>query len=699
MIEVLREPDENNRLDESGIAERSLPKIEGSSAGTLLAITDQIVAGALLPELFDQVTPLVRQLTNCRLVEFSLCNAEHNCVASYFWGGQRETRVWDPSSQAELTPAGWVWKRQEALQIPQLAREDRFADSLKELQERGLGSYTAVPMSSTRRRFGVLAIGRNEEGPVDSEALLLLHRAARLVALAVENHDVHDEWQHQKNRLQTLLEIGRELNSTLDFDQLLTIVFAKMRETTNYDYARLALLEEQSQTLRIRTFESSQNAPSSWARMPLTGAICECVMESRKIAFLDSPEMSGFSRSSIEDLKKAGIRSLCCVPLLRGSHALGTLLLGGKRERAFSGEDGDYLQQVAMQIAPAIHNANILREVAQAKDRLAQEKRYLENEVHPEGTEKIVGSSLLLKQVLAKAAIVARTDATVLVTGETGTGKERIARSIHAMSSRRDRNFIKLNCAAIPTGLLESELFGHEKGAFTGAVSQKVGRLELADHGTLLLDEVGEISLELQPKLLRVLQDQEFERLGGTKTIKVDVRLIAASNRDLAKAVEEGEFRADLFYRLNVFPLHMPALRERREDIPLLIQHFVGKCATRLNKQITLIPDEAVEAMMHWSWPGNIRELANFIERSVILTEDERLRPPLGELNEGRPTSSPSPELTLIERERAHIIEVLKQTCGVLSGARGAAQRLGLKRTTLQNKMQRLRITRTEYIE
>ena len=276
-------------------------------------------------------------------------------------------------------------------------------------------------------------------------------------------------------------------------------------------------------------------------------------------------------------------------------------------------------------------------------------------------------------------------------------GKERVARMIHSMSRRKDRSFIKVNCAAIPTGLLESELFGHEKGAFTGAISQ-LGRLELADKGTLLLDEVGEIPLELQPKLLRVLQDHEFERLGGTKTIRVDVRLIAATNRDMLRAVEGKEFRSDLFYRLHVFPLHLPALRERREDIPLLIDHFVEKCAVRLHKQIDIIPDEAIEAMMHWSWPGNIRELENFIERSMILSEGNRLSPPLGELREEISRQPSDSDGTLRDKEREYIVEILRQTRGTLSGPAGAAARLGLKRTTLQYKMQRLGIARTDYL-
>jgi formate hydrogenlyase transcriptional activator len=299
---------------------------------------------------------------------------------------------------------------------------------------------------------------------------------------------------------------------------------------------------------------------------------------------------------------------------------------------------------------------------------------------------------------LDHVAIVADTDSTVLITGETGTGKERIARMIHNISGRKDRSFIKVNCAAIPTGLLESELFGHEKGAFTGAVSQKLGRLELADKGTLLLDEVGEIPLELQPKLLRVLQDQEFERLGGTKTIRVDVRLIAATNRDLLRAVEEKEFRSDLFYRLHVFPLHIPTLRDRREDIPMLVRHFVDRCAARLHKRIDVIPEGTIEAMMNWSWPGNIRELENFIERSVILAEGNRLNPPLGELSQEILRQPSGSDITLRDREREHIIEILRQTRGALSGPSGAAARLGLKRTTLQYKMQKLGISRTDYL-
>jgi formate hydrogenlyase transcriptional activator len=350
----------------------------------------------------------------------------------------------------------------------------------------------------------------------------------------------------------------------------------------------------------------------------------------------------------------------------------------------------------------ALENHRAAAEIEALKQRLAGEKKYLEGEIHSEGIfEEIIGDSPALKQVLNQAATVAPSDATVLILGETGTGKELIARAIHRLSGRKHAPFIKLNCAAIPTGLLESELFGHERGAFTGAISQKVGRMELADGGTLFLDEVGEIPLELQPKLLRVLQDHEFERLGSNHTIKVNLRLIAATNRDLAKGMAQHEFRADLFYRLSVFPIRVPPLRERQEDIPLLVRYFVHKFAARMERHIETIPKETMKMLAAWPWPGNIRELENLMERSVILSDGNALRVPLTEMRtEGwLPISGPDPseDQSLDSAEREHILRVLRETGGILSGPDGAARRLGLKRTTLQSKMQRLKITRAEY--
>jgi len=391
-----------------------------------------------------------------------------------------------------------------------------------------------------------------------------------------------------------------------------------------------------------------------------------------------------------------GIQSLCCIPLTTRKGELGTLNLASREAHAFRPLDIGFLEQVAAQVAVALDNARSYREIAQLTEKLASEKLYLEEEIRSElNFEEIVGESPALKKILAQARTVAPSDATVLILGNTGTGKELIARAIHRMSSRKDRVFVKLNCAAIPTGLLESELFGHEKGAFTGAISQKVGRLELADKGSLFLDEVGDIPLELQPKLLRVLQDQEFERLRSTRTIKVNIRLIAATNRDLAQAVAEKEFRSDLYYRLNVFPIRMPALNERKTDIPSLVRHFVQKFARRMNKQIEIIPTATMNALISWDWPGNVRELENLMERSVILTEGRVLNAPLAELRTGQ--EGLDSDGTLESLERQYIVRVLRETSGIIAGPRGAAVRLGMKRTTLQSRILKMGISRQEY--
>ncbi len=336
-----------------------------------------------------------------------------------------------------------------------------------------------------------------------------------------------------------------------------------------------------------------------------------------------------------------------------------------------------------------------IRKSHQLRDKLAKEKLYLEEEIQTEyNFEEIVGDSRALKLVLKEVQTVAATDSTVLILGETGSGKELVARALHNRSHRRERTFVKLNCAAIPTGLLESELFGHEKGAFTGAIATKIGRFELADRGTIFLDEVGEIPLELQVKLLRVLQEQEFERLGSTRTIHVNVRVIAATNRDLGRMVEEQEFRSDLYYRLKVFPITAPPLRERTEDIPLLVRHFAQKFAQRMKKRIETIPSEAMKALQAYHWPGNVRELENFIERAVILTQGPDLFVSLAELQPRPSHTTNSGTTTLEQAEREHILKALRESEWIIGGPAGAAARLGMKRTTLQSKMQKLNISR-----
>jgi transcriptional regulator with GAF, ATPase, and Fis domain len=374
--------------------------------------------------------------------------------------------------------------------------------------------------------------------------------------------------------------------------------------------------------------------------------------------------------------------------------------VASRQENAFTERDAEKLVQVAGHVSMAVNNALAFRQIADLRDRLNQEKKYLEEEINLENRfDEIVGESSGLRSVLRHIETVAPTDATVLIQGETGTGKELLARAIHRLSPRSERTFIKLNCAAIPAGLLESELFGHEKGAFTGAIARKIGRLELADQGTLFLDEVGEMPLDLQPKLLRALQEREIERLGGTRPISVNVRLIAATNRDLAKMVAEKQFRSDLFYRLKVFPVFAPPLRERAADIPVLVRHFVARHSRRMGKTIETIPAEAMEALASWKWPGNIRELENFLERAVILSRGPVLHVPLAELEdpdqEEDAESSANPTLQAAERD--HILRALRDAKGMVGGPAGAAAKLGLKRTTLNSKIKKLGIAREEY--
>jgi formate hydrogenlyase transcriptional activator len=690
-----------NEVPEHDSDQGTTARVSGHGYMTLLEVAHLIVHAKGLPELFHELSPRVQKVTGCEFVSFSLHDSSRNCMLTRYW--LKDRKIEEPRAFAvEDCFSGWAWQHQEAMTIPDVDHEQRFAASVECLRQHGVRSFSVLPMSTPQRRYGALGLGRSEPTVLATQDVEFLRGVAEMVALAVENQETRRAWEAQQQRLQSVVAISQELRSSLEQERLIPIVFANLRRIIHYDYAFLGLLEEGNRFLRVHAVDG---IPGPRLRiggrlMELAEAASAQAIEGRKITFFSGEDLDKLGTPVAKELRREGIQSICNVPLLSGSQVLGSLDFGTRRRDAFHLEDAEYLQQVGDQIAAALDNARAYREIAQLKDRLAQEKRYLESQIQSEteGAE-IVGNSPALKSVLGRASMVADTDSTVLITGETGTGKEQIARVIHNMSRRKERNFIKLNCAAIPTGLLESELFGHEKGAFTGAVSQKIGRLELADKGTLFLDEIGEVPLELQPKLLRVLQDYEFERLGGTRTIKVDTRLIAATNRDLPRAVEEKQFRSDLFYRLHVFPLRLPALRERREDIPLLVRYFVDRCALRMGKKIEFIPDEAIEVMLKWTWPGNIRELENFIERSVILSEGNRLRPPLAELQLETSRLEEGADDTLRNRERDHIITILRQTRGLLSGPGGAAARLGMKRTTLQYRMQKLGISRMDYLE
>ena len=499
--------------------------------------------------------------------------------------------------------------------------------------------------------------------------------------------------EDERARLRTLLEVTQTLASNLDFQKLFNAIAHTVSRIVPHEFAGVSLYDPERNGMQVWVLASphTQNLLTPGEIIPRDQSLAWHAFRHKQARTFSREDLLKMNSRFAGHVLEAGIQTVHCIPLRTSNGVLGVLKVGSARENAFSEADQELLDQVAI----ALDNARAYREIAELKDKLTEEKLYLEDEIRSEfGFEEIIGDSPSLKRVLSQAKVVADSDATVLILGETGTGKELIARAIHRMSRRRGNSFIKLNCAAIPTGLLESELFGHEKGAFTGAISQKVGRLELADKGTIFLDEVGDIPLKLQPKLLRVLQDQEFERLGSTRTVRVNVRLIAATNRDLASSVAERQFRSDLYYRLRVFPIHMPPLRERRKDIPQLVRYFVQKFARRQNKQIETITSETMNALMNWDWPGNVRELENLLERSVILTQGTVLRPPLAELQHADVTSH---DATLEAAEREHIGRILRETRGIISGANGAAAKLGLKRTTLQSKMQKLGISREQY--
>jgi formate hydrogenlyase transcriptional activator len=505
----------------------------------------------------------------------------------------------------------------------------------------------------------------------------------------------------ETNRLEALTEINTLLSSNWDVPQVFPAVSARIRRVLRQEMAGFVGYNAETNEFvqHALDFPLSKGFIAQSPLSAIDSPVQQALNRATSLIF-SRKELETFQSSMARSLMAEGVQSLCCVPMMRPKGPLGVLVLGSTRPDAFQTDDLNLLTQVANQLALALENHLAASEIKVLRERLSEERKYLEGEIEYEGHfAEIVGNSSALRQVLQQVITVANSSATVLILGETGTGKELVARATHRLGRQKDGPFTKLNCAAIPTGLLESELFGHEKGAFTGAISQKIGRLELAEGGTLFLDEVGEIPLELQPKLLRVLQDQEFERLGSNRTIKVNVRLVAATNRNLAERIAQNQFRSDLYYRLSVFPIVLPPLRERKEDIPLLVRHFVRQFAGRIDRHIESIPHATMDALQAWPWPGNVRELENLMERSVILSQGEVLRVPLWELRAQTSLPEPVHDQSLDSAERQHILRVLRETKGKISGPGGAATRLGLKRTTLQSKMDRLKIKRQDYID
>ena len=601
------------------------------------------------------------------------------------------------------TPSGVVWETQQPFVLNDTEEETRFPSLLQILRENGVRSTCSVPLTTAQRRLGVLSFGRRTLHQYGEGEVEFLQQVARQVAVAVDNalnFERAQAYQRQlaqeRDRLRVLLEVNNAVVSKLDLRELLNAISASLRRVIHHEYTSLALYEEDKNEMRVLAldFPEGKGLIREEMAVQLKGSISGAAFRSRQPLLLDSVAMDGFDSPTSRLLRDEGVRSVVCMPLLTHDRALGTLSLASLRDAAFDQGDVDLLTQVAGQVAIAVENALAFHEIDKLKNKLAQEKLYLEDEIRSEMSfDEIVGESPTLRSVLKQVETVAPTDSTVLIQGETGTGKELIARAIHNLSPRREHTFVKVNCAAIPAGLLESELFGHERGAFTGAIAQRLGRFELANGGTIFLDEVGDIPLELQPKLLRVLQEQAFERLGSTRTISVDVRLVAATNRDLAEMVAARTFRNDLYYRLHVFPLVMPPLRERQEDIPALVRYFVQKYARRMNREVETIPTETLDTLVHYAWPGNIRELENLIERAVIVSPGPILRVPLSDMKlPSEPVGSDN--VTLVAAEREHILKALQATNWVLAGPRGAAARLGMKRTTLQSRMRKLGVVR-----
>jgi formate hydrogenlyase transcriptional activator len=615
------------------------------------------------------------------------------------------------------SPGGLVWKTQEPLVVEDVAVETRFPKLTPLLLENGVGSFCGVPLTTALRRLGAMGFGSMQKRVYDGAEVNFMQHVAKQVAVAVDNV-LHDEiaqaaqrqLTRERDRMQLLLEVNNAVVTHLDLDDLFPAVSACLRKVIQHDGSSLVLVDEAARRFRVHVLQFASNRSFIEEGQIESDCCPKCpsgvAITSRKPAVFAEKDLKDLCPESplAQRLLADGVKVFCSAPLLSHERALGALNVGRNRPDMFSAEDVELLGEVAKQVAIAVENAQAYRELSELKDRLAKENLYLEEEVRTDHNfGEIVGDSAALRRVLKEVETVAPTGSTVLIRGETGTGKELIARALHDLSPRRERTFVKLNCAAIPTGLLESELFGHEKGAFTGAITQKIGRFELAHQGTLFLDEVGDIPLELQPKLLRALQEQEFERLGSARTMRVDVRLVAATNRDLARMVADGEFRSDLYYRLNVFPVVLPPLRERQGDIPTLARHFTQRFARRMGRRIETIPTPIMDALAAYPWPGNIREMQNVIERAVILSPGPALQMNLSELRAApveiavvsQNGGAPRP-VTLDDAEREHILGALREARWVLGGPNGAAARLAMKRTTLQSKMKKLGIARPQ---
>jgi formate hydrogenlyase transcriptional activator len=709
MEKAVHSPAEASSWDGPGKDESGL-----FSTGSVLKLQKLIFAGSPLSEVLTHIAQLVESQARGMFCTIWLPDEDGkqlHCAAAPSLPGF-SAHVGTMVVCAKGASCGTAVYRREPVYVTDILTDPLWDNYRDRLLPYGIHSVWSRPLfSSEGKALGTFSINYREPRSPSLSDMHLIEDASDITGIAIERHMNEEALRRERDRLRLLLEITNSMTSKLDLRHLVDVLSTNLLSVTQCDFCALLLPDEDSEQLRITILynRESRGAISDGARIPVRGALCGKAFRTGKTQYFrnlervrDDPESYGsdVGRCFMERTIAEGLISGCDLPLIGRSGVVGVLAAIKRSENAFSENDIRFLEQVAGQVAIAVENAVSYETAITDRDHETKQRCYLEEEIRGQLGE-IVGESHALKTALSLVSVVAPTDSSVLVSGETGTGKELIARAIHKLSRRSQKAFVKLNCAAIPLGLLESELFGHEKGAFTGAIAQKTGRFELADKGTLFLDEVGDIPPELQAKLLRVLQEQEFERLGSNRTHKVDVRLIAATHRDLPAMVKQGTFREDLYYRLKVFPIHVPALRQRTEDIPKLVWHFTGLYGRRMNKKIDQIPTETMDVLVRYSWPGNVRELQNFIERAVILSPQSVLRAPTSELepfHSERQFNAPTSGLAQVERD--HILRVLEASDWVIGGRNGAAERLGMKRTSLVYRMKKLHISRpTELLQ
>jgi formate hydrogenlyase transcriptional activator len=682
----------------------------GFSSESVLQLEKLIFAGCPLSEVLTNIAELVEAQAkgmSCTIWLPQADGRELYCAAAPSLPGfsaQVGTMAIGPQGGS----CGTAIYRREPVYVADILNDPVWDLYRERMSSYGIRSVWSRPLFTREgKALGTFSINYREARTPDAADLQLIENASHITGIAIERHMNQQALQRERDRLRLLLEITSGVTSRLDLRQVVEALSTNLFNVMQCDVSALLLSDPEIDALRVLILHNpgARGPFREGSLVPMNGSIAGQVLRKGKSIRIDSfdqvrddPEIYGHPEGQVlyARVVEEGLRTGCYLPLAGRDRLVGVLMLCRRSNNVFEEDDVLLLEQVARQVAIAVENTMEYEKATEDRDRETKQRLYLEEELRAE-FGKIIGESPALKTTLSLVSVVAPTDSTVLIQGETGTGKELVARAVHKLSSRSEKAFVKLNCAAIPLGLLESELFGHEKGAFTGAVAQKTGRFELADKGTLFLDEVGDIPLELQAKLLRVLQEQEFERLGSNRTHKVDVRLIAATHRDLPAMVKQGTFREDLFYRLKVFPVRLPALRERPEDIPRLARHFTALYAQRMNKRVEVIPPETMEALIRYSWPGNVRELQNFLERAVILSPESTLRAPTSELEPHHIAKDGAAAIHgLAEVERDHILRALEATDWVVGGRNGAAARLGMKRTSLAYRMKKLRIRRPE---